>query len=107
MSHFTQDCQHEETANKSKGRHEIKIITKTLIKQIAKEVSPEASAEILKGVNKTQGETGHFSAAQIHRSCHTKNRVSGIGRERNQDQEQDGGIGCMKLSCQEDNRCFK
>src|SRR6266446_6635034 len=81
---FPKNRQHQKSANQSKRRHEVEIISEALVEQFPKEMSGEEAAEVLKGIDHSQGKSPHAAPADVHRGCRAENgmgRVGGKGNE--------------------------
>ena len=66
LRHFPKNRQHQHTADKSKWRHEVKIVAQTLVEEFAQIVARQAAAKILERIDDSQRKSGHASAANIH-----------------------------------------
>src|SRR6476620_11384193 len=98
------DRNHQQPADYSERGHEIKIAAPTFVEQQPEKISRQTSAEILEGIDQARGEPGHLRTADIHRLGGAEDRVRRVGGERNQNEENDRGIGRAELRGKKNDR---
>src|SRR6478672_11389600 len=101
------DRDHQDPADDSERRHEIKITAPAFIEKHTEKIAGETAAEILERIDQAGSEAGHLRAAHIHRRGGAEDRMSSVRGEGDEDQKNNRGRGGAELCGEENDRSLE
>src|ERR1035437_1596913 len=70
VSDIASNEKHQHASNHAERRHEVEVVSKAPVEEVAQKVAGQAATEILEGVDQAQGKPCHAAPANVHwRGC--------------------------------------
>src|ERR1017187_6174006 len=68
VSDLASNEKHQHASNHAKRRHEVEVVSKAPVEQVAQKVAGQTATEVLEGVDQAQGKPCHATPANVHGS---------------------------------------